>query len=152
MSPKKEAPREKVVSTNRRARYDYEIIETFEAGLELAGSEVKSLRIGKADIVNAYATIDKGQLWLCQLHIGEYQASPYSLPPDRRRRLLVHRIELDRVAGKVARKGMTLVPLRLYFSPRGWAKVEIAVAKGRTAGDRREAVKKRESEREARSY
>jgi len=149
---KKEAPKERIVATNRRARFDYEIIETVEAGLELAGSEVKSLRLGKTDIKNAYASIEDGQLWLCQLHIGEYQSSPYSLAPDRRRRLLVRRIELDRLAGRVSRKGMTLVPLRLYFSPRGWAKVELAVAKGKTAGDRRETIKKREAEREARSY
>lgn len=148
---KREAPAEKVVSTNRRAWHDFEILERFEAGIALAGSEVKSLRLGRVDLKEAYAEIAGGELWLCQLHITPYQASPFSMPPLRRRKLLVRRGELNRLVGRVSHRGMTLVPLRLYFTPRGWAKVELGVAKGRLHADRREAIKKREAQREMRA-
>jgi SsrA-binding protein len=142
---------EKNVATNRRAWHDFDIVEKFEAGIALAGSEVKSLRLGRVDLKESYAEVAGGELWLCQLHINPYQASPFSMPPLRRRKLLVRKGELNRLVGRVAHKGMTLIPLRVYFSPRGWAKVEVGVAKGRTHADRREAIKKREVERELRS-
>ncbi len=145
-------PQERPIATNRRAWHDYVILDRFEAGIELAGSEVKSLRLGRVDLVEAYGQIDNMQLWLCQLHINEYQASPYRLPPGRKRKLLVHRAELDRLIGTVAKKGTTMVPLRLYFNERGWAKVEMAVARKRTKGDHRETIKKKEADREMRSY
>ncbi|MEK7766648.1 MAG: SsrA-binding protein SmpB [bacterium] len=141
----------KVVATNRRARHDFEILETFEAGIELAGSEVKALRLGHADLAESYAAVERGQLWICQLHIKPFQYSPYAPAPVRKRRLLVHRAELDRLAGQLARKGTTLVPLKLYFSDRGWAKVELGMAKGRTHADRRADIKKKVAEREMRS-
>jgi SsrA-binding protein len=142
---------EKVVATNRRAWHDFEILERFEAGIALAGSEVKSLRLGRADLKESYAEMAGGELWLCQLHITPYQASPFSMPALRRRKLLVRKAELNRLVGRVAHKGMTLVPLRLYFTARGWAKVEVGVAKGRRHADRRETIKKREAEREMRA-
>ncbi len=124
--------------------------ETFEAGIELVGSEVKSLRRGLVAMADSYAHIEGGQMYLSHLHINEYQASPYNPSPTRTRKLLIHRAELNRLIGRTSRKGMTLVPLKLYFSARGWAKVEIAVARGRKSGDRREAIKKRIAEREMR--
>src|SRR5687767_11888734 len=143
MPKKDEKPTEKIVASNRRAWHEFDIQDRFEAGVQLVGSEVKSLRLGRVDLVDAYAEIQGGELWLCQLHINPYQSSPYAPPAARRRKLLVSRAELDRLVGKVAHKGMTLVPLKLYFSPRGWAKVEIGVAKGRKLHDRRETIKKR---------
>ncbi len=140
----------RLIATNRRARHDYEIEETFEAGIELVGAEVKSLRLGRVDMRDSYGQIEGGQLYLCQLHVSAYQASPYSPSPTRKRKLLVHRVELNRLIGRTSGKGMTLVPLKLYFSNRGWAKVEIAIARGRKAADRREVIKKREAEREMR--
>jgi len=142
---------EKVVATNRRAWHDFEILERFEAGIALAGSEVKSLRLGRVDLKEAYAEVAGSELWLCQLHITPYQASPFSMPPLRRRKLLVRKAELNRLVGRVSHRGMTLVPLRLYFTPRGWAKLEIGVAKGRLHADRREVIKKREAVREMRA-
>lgn len=149
---KDKKPQERPIATNRRAWHDFEILDRFEAGIELAGSEVKSLRLGRVDLIEAYGAIDNMQLWLMHLHINEYQASPYRLSPDRKRKLLVHRAQLDRLIGTVAKKGTTLVPLRMYFNERGWAKVEMAVAKARTKGDRRDTIKKKEAEREIRSY
>lgn len=140
----------KIVATNRRAWHDYEIEDTFEAGIVLAGSEVKSLRLGRASLDESFARIEGGELVLCELHINEYQNSPFRLSPTRERKLLVHRHELERLIGQVSRKGMTIIPLKLYFSARGWAKVQLGVAKGRLRADRREAIKKREAEREIR--
>ena len=150
MAKPDEKPAEKLIASNRRAWHEFDIQDRFEAGIQLAGAEVKSLRLGRVDLVDAYAEMTGGELWLCQLHINPYQSSPFTPPAARRRKLLVTRQELDRLIGKVAHKGMTLVPLRLYFSPRGWAKVEIGVAKGRKLHDRRETIKKREVERDLR--
>ncbi len=146
----REKPAERLVATNRRARHFFDIGETFEAGMELAGSEVKSLRQGWVDLKDSYGELAGGQLWLCKLFIKPYQLSAYAPVPERRRRLLVHREELNRLAGKVSQKGMSIVPLKLYFSPRGWAKVELGLGKGRPKGDRREDIKKRDAEREMR--
>ncbi len=150
MAKQDEKPTEKLIASNRRAWHEFDIQDRFEAGIQLVGHEVKSLRLGRTDLADAYAEIQNGELWLCQLHINPFQASPYAPPTARRRKLLVARAELDRLVGKVAHKGMTLVPLRLYFSPRGWAKVELGVAKGRKLHDRRETIKKREVERDMR--
>lgn len=152
-SPKpgaKAKPEEKIVATNRRAWHEFDIEERFEAGLQLAGSEVKSLRAGRVDLVDAYAEIHQGELWIANLKLTPVGFSPYTPPPSRRRKLLIHRAELDRLVGRTSRKGMTLVPLKVYFTPRGWAKVELGLAKGRTHRDRREQIKKREAEREIR--
>lgn len=137
-----------VVATNRRARFDFEILERLEAGLALAGPEVKSLRAGKASLGDAFATIRRGEAWLVNCHISPYtQAGRENPEPRRDRKLLLHRREIHRLRAKSAERGLTLVPLSLYFKS-GRAKVEIAVARGRQKRDKREAIKRREQERE----
>lgn len=138
----------KVVASNRRARYDYEIIDTFEAGIVLKGSEVKSLRAGQVQLKDAFASIQSGELWLEHLHIGPYtHALVDAHDPERRRKLLVHRREIDRLAGKINEQGLTVVPLSLYFS-HGLAKVELALAKGRRTYDKRKKLAEKEHRRE----
>ncbi len=138
----------KVVATNRRARFDYAIEDSWEAGLSLLGSEVKSLRDGNVNLSDAYAQPRGDELFLVNCRIGEYkQASHFGHEPLRDRKLLMKRAELDRIRGKVEQRGYTLVPLRLYFKE-GWAKVEIGLAKGRSHEDRRDAIAERESKRE----
>jgi SsrA-binding protein len=139
---------EKVVATNRRARFDYEIEDTWEAGLVLTGSEVKSLRSANVNLSDAYAAPRGDELFLLNCRIGEYQqASHFGHAPLRDRKLLMRRAELDRIRGKVEQRGYTLVPLRLYFKD-GWAKVELGLARGRAHEDRRGAIAERESKRE----
>ena len=140
---------DRVVATNRRARFDYEILETLECGIMLTGSEVKSLREGNAQIADAYARIDDGELWLFQMHIPPWAFAVGfgSHDPDRKRKLLVHRRELNRLHNETRTQPLTLVPLSLYFKD-GRAKVDLALAKGRQMHDRREALKKRDAERE----
>ncbi len=140
----------KVVADNRRARFNYEIGETFEAGIVLTGSEVKSLRQGKATIAEAYADTRDGEIWLVNANIPEYkQAGPFNNhPPKRPRKLLLHEREINKLAGGVEREGMTIVPLKLYFNERGRAKLEIALAKGKKLHDKRETLKKRSWDRE----
>lgn len=148
MSEKAGAPDERVVATNRKALHDYEIEETYEAGLELAGSEVKSIRAGRVNLRDSYAKPVDGELWLYNCHIAAYDpASRYGHDPERPRRLLLHRAEIRRLSGKVQERGFTLVPLRLYFK-RSRVKVALALAKGRKLYDRREAIARREAERE----
>ena len=149
MAPKPER-RFKVVSENRKARFNYEIGDTYEAGIALTGSEVKSLRNGKATIAESYADPKGGELWLVNANIPEYmQAGPFNNhAPKRARRLLLHRREIDRLSGAVEREGMTIVPLKLYFDERGRAKIEIALARGKKLHDKRETLKKRSWERE----
>ena len=149
MAPKPER-RFKVVSENRKARFNYEIGDTYEAGIALTGSEVKSLRSGKATIAESYADPKGGELWLVNANIPEYlQAGPFNNhAPKRARRLLLHRREIDRLSGAVEREGMTIVPLKLYFDERGRAKIEIALARGKKLHDKRETLKKRSWERE----
>jgi SsrA-binding protein len=138
----------KIVTQNRRARHDYEILQKFEAGLVLVGPEVKSLRAGRANLSDAYATIRRGEVFLVNAHISPYEQAGRENPdPRRERKLLLHRLEIARLTGKVAERGLTLVPLSLYFKG-GRAKVELALARGRRKGDRREAIRKREQERE----
>jgi len=140
---------DRVVATNRRARYDYEILETLECGIMLTGSEVKSLREGKAQIVDSYARIDEGELWLFGTHIPPwtYAVGFGSHDPERRRKLLVHRHQLDQLRDKTRTQPLTIVPLKMYFKD-GRAKVEIALARGRKQHDRRQALAKRDAERE----
>jgi SsrA-binding protein len=140
---------DRVVATNRRARHDFEIIETLECGIMLTGSEVKSLREGKAQIADSYARIDDGELWLFQTHIPPWAFAVGfgSHDPDRKRKLLVHKHELADLREQTKTQPLTIVPLKLYFKD-GRAKVEIALARGRKQQDQRQAIKKRDAERE----
>ena len=139
----------RVVADNRRARFDYEIIDTFEAGIELVGPEVKSLREGRANIGESYATVKDGELYLINAYVPEYrQANRFNHETRRARKLLLHRRQIDKLAGGVLREGLTIVPLRIYFNKRGRAKVGIALAKGKKLHDKRETIKERSWERE----
>ena len=139
----------KVVADNRRARYDYEFIDTFEAGIQLEGTEVKALREGKANIAESYATIEENELVLINSHIPEYsQASRFNHAPRRKRKLLMHRKQIDRLAAGVQREGLPIVPLKLYFNDRGRAKLAIALAKGKKTHDKRQSEKTRDWQRE----
>jgi SsrA-binding protein len=140
----------KVVARNRKARHEYEILETFEAGMALKGPEVKSLRDGKASFQDSYAMVERGEVWLHSLHISPYeQANRFNQDPLRVRKLLLNRHEIRRLVGKVEEKGLTLVPLEIYFL-RGRAKVQLALARGKKLHDKREALKQRQLDREAR--
>ncbi len=148
MAPKKEAaPRSAAV--NRRARFNYEIGQVFEAGIQLTGTEVKSLREGKSNIADSYAGDKDGELWLYNSYIPEYlQANRFNHQPRRARKLLLHQSEINRLMGAVQREGMTIVPLKIYFNDRGRAKVEIALARGKKLHDKRETSKQRDWDRE----
>src|ERR671915_2077719 len=138
----------KDIATNRQARHRYQILETWEAGLVLTGTEVKALREGKAQIKDGYASLRDGEVWLHNVHIPPYgPASRENHEPERPRKLLLHRREIDRLIGRTHEKGLTLVPTRLYFA-NGRAKVEIALARGKDVGDKRHALKEREMKRE----
>jgi SsrA-binding protein len=144
-------PRErgrKIIVTNRRARHDYSVLDTYEAGLALVGTEVKSLRMGRASLADAFATVDDGEVWLRNLHIPEYvQGTWTNHQPRRHRKLLLHKAEILRLVGKTKESGLSLVPLSLYFSD-GKVKVELALAKGKKAYDKRQALAKRDADRE----
>jgi SsrA-binding protein len=145
----KPEPRFKVVAENRKARFNYEIGEVFEAGVALTGSEVKSLRQGKATIAESYADARAGEIWLVNANIPEYlQAGRFNHLPKRPRRLLLHRNQINKLMGAVEREGMTLVPLKLYFNEKGRAKIEVALGRGKKLHDKRETDKKRTWERE----
>jgi SsrA-binding protein len=136
------------VATNRQASHRYHLIERWEAGVQLTGTEVKSLRDGKAQIKDGYAAVRDGEIWLHNVHIPPYApASRENHEPERSRKLLLHKREIDRLVGKTREKGLTIVPTRLYFSG-GRAKVEIALARGKDVGDKRQALKERELKRE----
>lgn len=138
----------KVVATNRRARFDYEIVSDFEAGLVLTGSEVKSLRAGKARLKDSFGHIRDGELWLVNAYIAPYSyAREGGHEPERSRKLLLHRHEIDRITGSLAEKGLTLVPMRLYFKD-GRAKIQIGLGRGKRTVDKRADIRKREHERE----
>ena len=140
----------KVVARNRKARHEYEVLETLEAGMELKGPEVKSLRAGEVSFQDAFARVERGEVWLHSLHISPYeQANRANVDPVRPRRLLLHKQEIRRLVGKVDEKGLTLVPLEIYFS-RGYAKVTLAVARGKKLYDKREDLKRKQQDREAR--
>ena len=139
----------RIAAQNRRARFDYFIDETLEAGIMLVGTEVKSLRAGKATIAESYADARGGEIWLINANIPEYvQAGRFNHAPKRLRKLLLHRRQINKLIGSVEREGMTLVPLRLYSNARGRAKVELALARGKKLHDKRETEKKRSWERE----
>jgi SsrA-binding protein len=139
---------EKLIAENRKARHEYHLLERHEAGLVLTGSEVKSLREGRAQLQRAFADLRDGELWLVGLHISTYeQAGIENHDPDRDRKLLLHRRELDSLRGKVLERGFTLVPTRLYFK-NGRAKVELALAKGKDVRDRRREISKRDADRQ----
>ena len=144
-------PREKgrkVIASNRKARHDYTILDTFEAGIALTGTEVKSLRAGRASLVDAFAQEKDGEIFLYGLHVAEYaQGTWTNHEPRRTRKLLLNRYEIDRLIGKIRESGLTLVPLSMYFSD-GWAKVEIALARGKRSYDKRQALAQRDAERE----
>ena len=145
-------PRERgqqVVATNRKARHDYHIEDVYEAGIVLTGTEVKSLRAGRASLVDGYATVERGEAWLENVHIPEYTQGTWTNHSTRRRRkLLLNRIEIDKLTGKIKESGFTLVPLSLYFKD-GKAKVEIALAKGKKDYDKRHSLKEAQDKREA---
>lgn len=151
MAPPKKglAAQRRVAAENRKARHAYEIGDTLETGIALVGTEVKALRDGRATIGESYASIENGELYLINSYIPEYEAaSRFNHAPKRPRKLLVHKRELARLANAVQRDGMTLVPLKIYFNDRGRAKVELAIARGRKAHDKREADRKRDWQRE----
>lgn len=138
----------KAIATNRKARHNYTIIDVYEAGMVLVGTEVKSLRDGKVSIVDAFATVDDGEVWLRGLHIPEYtQGSWTNHAPRRVRKLLLHASEIERLIGKTREGSLTLVPLSLYFS-NGYVKVELALGKGKQAHDKRQDLARRDTERE----
>jgi SsrA-binding protein len=140
----------KVVASNRKARHDYEVLDTFEAGMALVGTEVKSIRDGKVVLKDAHARVEDGELWLVGVHVAPYElADGFSgHDPERRRKLLLHRWEIDELGQRTAREGLTIVPLSVYFKE-GRAKVEIGLARGRRTYDKRHAIAERDATREA---
>ncbi|EFL90665.1 SsrA-binding protein SmpB [Ahrensia sp. R2A130] len=149
MAKKKAEGVGKIVAENRKARYNYAIEDNFEAGLMLHGTEVKSLRTGKANIAESYANFEDGEMWLINGYIPEYlQANRFNHEPRRRRKLLMSKREISRLSQAIARDGMTLVPLKLYFNDRGMAKLEIGLGKGKKNHDKRDTEKKRDWNRE----
>jgi len=146
---KKAEPKLKIAADNRKARFNYEIGEAFEAGIALTGTEIKSLRNGKATIAESYADAKDGEIWLVNSNIPEYlQANRNNHTPKRPRKLLLHKRQINKLVGAVEKEGMTIVPLKIYFNPRGRAKVEIALAKGKKLHDKRDTEKKRDWARE----
>jgi SsrA-binding protein len=136
------------VATNRRARHKFEFVEQMEAGIQLQGSEVKSLRDGKAQLADAYAVVDRGEVWLRNLHISPYEpASDQNHVPDRPRKLLLHRHQIERLIGRTQQRGLTLIPTRIYFKG-PYAKVELALARGKEGRDRRREIADRDMRRE----
>lgn len=144
----KPPPGDRTVATNRRARHNFDIIETFEAGIALTGPEVKSLRAGRATIADAYARVRDGEVWLEGLHIPPYETAPrQGYQPTRPRKLLLHREQIGRLTARTAEQGLTLVPLKVYFT-RGLAKVELGVGRGRRRYEKRQSIAEREHRRE----
>ena len=145
----KKPPAIKVVAENRKARFNYAIGDTIEAGIMLTGTEVKSIRNGKATIAESYADSKEGEIWLVNANIPEYlQANRFNHEPKRRRKLLLHKKQIGRLIGAIEREGMTLIPLKLYFNEKGRAKLELALAKGKKLHDKRETEKERDWNRE----
>jgi SsrA-binding protein len=140
---------EKTVALNRRARHEFSIEDTIEAGIVLSGTEIKSLRAGKANLADSYARIERGEAWLVGAHIAPWEAgSRFNHPPKRDRKLLLHRMEIDQLLGKTKAKGLTLIPLRLYISGRGKAKIELGLGKGKQLHDRRRDIAERDARRQ----
>jgi SsrA-binding protein len=139
----------KTVATNRKARHDYFIDETYEAGIVLTGTEIKSVRAGRVNLRDSYVQVKNGELWLIDTHIAPYeQAGRGGHEPKRPRKLLMHRREINRLQGKIQEKGYTIVPLRLYLKNNKWAKVEIALARGKKLYDKRQSIRKHDAQRE----
>jgi SsrA-binding protein len=148
--PRPSSEKVKTVAENRRARFDYAIDTVFEAGIALTGTEVKSLRFGEGTIAESYAEVKDGQVWLINSNVPEFShGNRFNHEPKRPRKLLLHEREINKMHGAVMRQGMTLVPLSIYFNERGRAKVELAIAKGRKAHDKREHIKEQDWKREA---
>jgi len=146
--PKKGGPR--VIATNRRARHDYFVERTIEAGIELRGTEVKSLRSGKASLVDSFAAPEGAELFVQNVHIPPYlQGNRYNVESKRSRKLLLHRSEIDKLIGAVSQKGYTLIPLRFYFNDKNLAKIELGLCRGKKAYDKRQAIKEKDLRREA---
>ena len=145
---KKSGEGKKIIADNRQARFNYHIIETYEAGVALQGTEVKSIREGKVNLRDGYALIRNNEAWLLNVHISPYQKAGdfFNHEPRRSRRLLLHKQEIRKLIGKVEQQGLTLVPLRMYFK-RGWVKVDIALAQGKKLYDKRETIKRRDDKR-----
>ena len=142
---------QRVIADNRKAFHDYTVLETFEAGVALLGTEVKSIRGGTVNLRDSFARIDRGEVWLLNVHIGPYRNAGYAFHEDRRqRKLLLHSHEIRKLTGKVAEKGLTLVPLQMYFK-NGRVKVALALVKGKQAHDKRETIRRREVDRETRA-
>jgi len=137
------------VALNRKARHNFTITDTFEAGLVLTGTEIKSVRAGKANLSDAYARVERGEAWLINAHIAPFeQGNRYNHEPRRDRKLLLHRTEIDQLMGRAAAKGLTIVPLRLYINDKGRAKIELGVAKGKQLHDRRRDIADRQARRD----
>lgn len=137
------------VALNRKARHNYTITDTFEAGLVLTGTEIKSVRAGKANLSDAYARVERGEAWLVGAHIAPFeQGNRYNHEPKRDRKLLLHRTEIDQLMGRAAAKGLTIVPLRMYINDKGRAKIELGMARGKQLHDRRRDIAERESRRD----
>lgn len=144
--------RTKTIASNRRARRNYTVVDTFEAGIALLGSEVKSMREGRIDLKDSYGDVRNGELWLVGAYVAPYEfARDGGHGPERERKLLMHRREIDRIAGQVAEKGLTLVPLQVYFK-NGKVKVELGLAKGRSTVDKRQALRDKDHEKEMRRH
>jgi SsrA-binding protein len=161
MSTRTPAPRDKaretkddeplLIAENRKALYDYHVLDTFEAGVQLLGTEVKGIREGKANLRDSYARVEKGEVWLYNVHINPYSHRGYvDHDPRRRRKLLLHKLEIRKLVGKTTEKGLTLVPLRMYFL-RGRVKVALSLVRGKQLHDKRETIRKREVDRETRA-
>lgn len=149
MTQKKNDPNNRTVAENRKARFAYEVIDTVEAGLVLTGTEVKSLRQGQANIQESYASVEDGEIWLINSYVPEYlQGNRFNHEPRRRRKLLVSKREMARLAQAVEREGMTMVPLKIYFNDRGRAKLLLAIARGKKLHDKRQTEKQRDWARE----
>lgn len=151
MTAKPAAPEKgyKTISENRRARHEYHILETYEAGIELKGTEVKSLRAGKANLQDSYARVDNGEMMLYNMHISPYeQGNRFNHEPKRNRRLLMHKQETMRLLGKVREKGLALIPLKIYLNPRGRVKVELALGQGKKSYDKRQDIAERDAKRD----
>ncbi|MBA3447105.1 MAG: SsrA-binding protein SmpB [Pseudaminobacter sp.] len=149
MNQKKSDPNNKTVAENRKARFSYEILDTFETGLVLTGTEVKSLRQGQANIQESYASVEGGEIWLINSYLPEYlQANRFNHEPRRRRKLLLNKREMAKLAQGVEREGMTMVPLKIYFNDQGRAKLLLAIAKGKKLHDKRQTEKLRDWNRE----
>jgi SsrA-binding protein len=144
-------PERRVIAENRKARHDYHVLETWEAGVALLGTEVKAIREGGVNLRDSFARLDRGEVWLMNVHISPYSHTGYAHHDERRqRKLLLHQHEIRKLAGRVSEKGLTLVPLRMYFK-KGRVKVALALAKGKQAHDKRETIRRREVERETRA-